>query len=140
MSSIIENKKIQIFSDKLFGILFILTGVFAISGGFYTWGNGNLLTQSELVKVLVPWADVIITGPLSIICGYAILKNRYWGRTLGLVLSGIYIFGSVLVFISIIWQHNYSVFLIIPAISGMMIGVGFTIKMISYSLSATSKP
>ena len=126
--------------DKLFGVLFILTGLFAIFGGLYTWGDGNLLTQGELVKVLIPWADVILTGPLSIICGYAILKNRYWGRVLGLVLSGMYVYGSVLVFISIIWQHNYSVFLIIPASSGMMIGVGYVVTRIKNSLSAPSTP
>ena len=133
------NDKKIIFSDKLFSILFILTGVFAICGGLYTWGNGNLLTQTELVKVLKPWADVILTGPLSIICGYSILKNRYWGLVLGLVVSGIYIFGSILVFISIIWQNNYSIFLIIPATSGMMIGLGFISVMIRNGLFATSK-
>lgn len=123
-------KNDSLFFGKLFGILFILTGIFAILGGLYTWGDGNLLTQSELVKVLIPWADVIFTGPLSIICGNALLKNRHWGRDLGLALSGVYIFGSILVFISIIWQHNYSIFLIIPAVSGMLIGLGYVIKIV----------
>ena len=112
--------------NKAFGILFILTGIFAIAGGLYTWGDGSIFVQNELVKVLIPWADILLTGPLSIFCGYGILKNQYWGQILGLNVSGIYIFGSILVFISIIWNKDYSVFLIIPACSGLFIGLGFT--------------
>jgi len=114
------------FMNKAFGILFILTGIFAIAGGLYTWGDGSIFVQNELVKVLIPWADILLTGPLSIFCGYGILKNQYWGQILGLNVSGIYIFGSILVFISIIWNKDYSVFLIIPACSGLFIGLGFT--------------
>jgi hypothetical protein len=112
--------------NKAFGILFILTGVFAIAGGLYTWGDGNIFAQNELVKVLIPWADIILTGPLSIVCGYGILKKHHWGQVFGLLTSGIYIFGSVLVFISMVWNNDYSVYLIIPALSGFLIGVGYT--------------
>jgi len=112
--------------NKAFGILFILTGIFATAGGLYTWGDGSIFVQNELVKVLIPWADILLTGPLSIVCGYGILKNQYWGQILGLNVSGIYVFGSILVFISIIWNKDYSVFLIIPACSGLFIGLGFT--------------
>ena len=111
---------------KTFGILFILTGIFAIVGGLYTWGDGSILSQSELVRVLIPWGDVILTGPLSIIGGYGILKKYPWGDILGLNISGIYIFGSLLVFISIFWNNDYSIFLIIPAVSGLAIGLTFS--------------
>ena len=112
--------------NRAFGILFTLIGVFAIVGGLYTWGDGSILTQSELVKVLIPWADIVLTGPLSLVCGYGILKERYWGRMLGLITSGVYMFGSILVFISIIWNRDYSVFLLVPATSGLLIALGFT--------------
>jgi len=112
---------------KIFGILFILTGIFAIAGGLYTWGDGTILSQTELLTVLIPWADIILTGPISLISGYGILKNLNWGRILGLFTSGIYILGSVLVFITIVWNNNYSVFLIVPSISGLLIGVGFVV-------------
>ncbi len=110
---------------KLFAILFILTGIFAIAGGFYTWGDGSIFDQNELVKVLIPWADIILTGPLSIFTGYGILKKTNWGQKFGFITSGIYVFGSVLVFISMVWNENYSIYLIVPAVSGMLIGVGF---------------
>lgn len=111
---------------KVFGILFILTGFFAILGGLYTWGDGSIFQQTELMKVLIPWADVLLTGPLSLICGYGILKRRSWGHSLGLITSGIYVFGSLLVFINIFWNRDYSIYLIIPALSGCLIGVTFT--------------
>lgn len=116
--------------NKAFGILFILTGFFAIAGGLYTWGEGSIFAQNQLVKVLIPWADIILTGPISLVCGFGILKNRYWGRVLGLTTSGIYIFGSVLVFISVLWNKDYSIYLIVPAFSGLIIGLGFTISML----------
>jgi hypothetical protein len=110
---------------KIYGTLFILTGLFAIAGGLYTWGDGSILSQYDLVKIMIPWADIIFTGPLSIICGFGILRNQYWATILGLVTSGVYIFGSILVFISLIWNKDCSIFLIIPAISGLLIGLGF---------------
>ena len=112
---------------KGFGILFILTGIFAIAGGLYTWGNGSIFHQTELLTVLIPWADIILTGPISLISGYGIIKNTNWGKILGLLTSGIYIFGSVLVFITIVWKKDYSVFLIVPSISGFAIGAGFVV-------------
>ena len=112
---------------KGFGILFILTGIFAIAGGLYTWGNGSIFSQTELLMVLIPWADILLTGPISLISGYGIIKNMNWGKILGLLTSGIYIFGSVLVFITIVWKKDYSVFLIVPSISGFVIGAGFVV-------------
>lgn len=113
--------------DKVYAILFILTGFFAIIGGLYTWGDGSIFQQTELLKVLIPWADILLTGPLSLISGYGILKRKPWGHFLGLFISGIYVFGSLLVFISIFWNKDYSIYLIVPALSGSLIGVGFTV-------------
>ena len=110
---------------KAFGILFILTGIFAIAGGLYTWGDGSIFSQTELLTVLIPWADIILTGPISLVCGYGIMNNLNWGRVLALITSGIYIFGSLLVFITIVWNNNYSVYVLAPSISGFIIGVSF---------------
>jgi len=121
--------------NKVFGILFILTGIFSIVGGLYTWGDGSIFSQTELLTVLIPWADIILTGPISLVCGYAIIKNLFWGSVFGLVTSGIYILGSVLVFIAIIWNNDYSVFLIVPSVCGFLISLGFVI----FSLKEKSK-
>lgn len=124
---------------KLFGILFVSTGVFAILGGLYTWGDGSIFQQRELIKVLIPLADVILTGPLSLACGYGILKHYKWGGVLGLATSGIYVFGSTLVFISIFWNNDYSIFLIVPALSGAAIGVGYISFVLSGSTTGVEK-
>lgn len=113
--------------SKIFGILFTLTGIFAIAGGLYTWGDGSIFSQTELLKVLIPWADVLLTGPLSLLSGYAILKKISWAKIFGLLTSGIYLLGSVLVFITIIWNSDYSIFLIVPSVSGFLIAIGFTV-------------
>jgi len=115
---------------KAFGILFILTGVFAIAGGLYTWGDGGIFSQTELLTVLIPWADIILTGPISLVCGYGIINKLNWGRDFGLITSGIYIFGSLLVFITIFWNNDYSVFLIVPSISGFLLGAGYVVSTI----------
>jgi len=111
--------------NKIFGTLFILTGFFAIVGGLYTWGNGNIFKQNELIKVLIPFADIIVTGPLSIISGIGLLKKKYWGKILGLSSSGIYIFGSVLVFTSVIWNNYFLIFLILPSTTGLIIDIAY---------------
>jgi hypothetical protein len=90
-------------------------------------GNGNIFDQNELVKVMIPWADIILTGPLSIVCAYGIIKEKSWAFLMGIAVSGIYIFGSVLVIISIFWNSDYSILLIIPAISGFAIGTAYII-------------
>ncbi|MDX1314329.1 MAG: hypothetical protein R3356_02405 [Eudoraea sp.] len=110
-------------TNRLFGILFILTGFFAIIGGLYTWGEGSIFKQEELSKVLIPWADVIFTGPLSLLCGYGILKSRFWGELIALATAGIYVFGSVLVWIGMVWEGVYPWYLTIPSISGFLIGI-----------------
>lgn len=110
---------------KRFGILFILTGLFAIIGGLYTWGKGNIFHQSELIEVLIPWADIILSGPLSIVGGIGLWYHKSWAVWLGATISGIYIFGSTLVFITIFWDMNLSFFLLVPALCGLLIGVFF---------------
>ncbi len=112
---------------KIFAILFILTGFFAIIGGLYTWGEGSILKQNELVKVLIPWADIVLTGPLSIVSGFGLLKNKSWAKVFSLNLSGIYVFGSILVFTSIIWNNDFSIYLIVPSLTGFLIGLSYTI-------------
>ncbi len=119
--------------NRLFGILFLLTGIFAIVGGLYTWGEGSIFEQDELAKVRIPWADTIVTGPLSLVCGYGLMKKKNWAQVLGLATSGIYIFGSVLVFISMIWEGDYPIFLTVPASSGMLIGSGYIVLSLAKS-------
>jgi hypothetical protein len=116
MSSVakLKNRRYQ----HIFAIFFLLTGVFALLGGLYTWGDGVLFSQTQLAKVLIPWADVLLTAPLSIASGIGLMRKKQWAYYLAAATSGIYLFGTALVFISMIWNRDYSVFLIVPASSG----------------------
>jgi hypothetical protein len=116
---------------KLFGILFTLTGIFALAGGLYTWGDGSIFEQTELLTVLIPWADILLTGPISIISGIGLLNKKYWGRTLGIFTSGIYMFGTALVYISMVWNNEYTVMLLIPSTSGLLISSSYLILVLT---------
>lgn len=86
---------------KLFAWLFITTGIFAIAGALYTWGNGWLFAQHNLLNKLIPLADLLIAGPVSLIAGYGVARQKQWGIIAGLVTCGIYLFGTALVYIMI---------------------------------------
>jgi len=116
----------QPLTHSLFTWLFLTTGIFAIVGSFYCWGEGWLFSQRNLSNVLIPLADLIVSGPLSIISAYGLWSKRGWGIYAALLSSGVYLFGSVLVFITITWNGSpYPIQLIIPAISGMSIAILF---------------
>ncbi len=120
---------------RLFGILFTILGLFAILGGLYTWGEGSIFYQVDLHKVLIPWADIVVTGPLSLLAGYGILRKRHWAVAIGVATSGIYIFGSTLVFITLIWEGNSSLDLLVPALLGIFIGTVFILLCIKKQIS-----
>lgn len=109
--------------NKKFGIIFCLVGVFAIVGGLYTWGKGSIFHQTDLLEVLVPWADVILTGPLAIVSGYGVYKNHHWAKLLGLVTAGIFLFGSLLVFITLVWHQQFVIQLFFPAFFGTLLSL-----------------
>lgn len=113
---------------KLFAWLFITTGIFAIAGALYTWGNGWLFAQQHLINKLIPLADLVIAGPLSLVAGYGILIKKAWGIITGLVACGIYLFGSALVYI-LVAEGGLPIDIryIIPPIFGIAISLSFII-------------
>ena len=80
--------------EKFISWMFLSTGVFAIVGALYTWGEGPLYLEDDLLTALVPWADLLFTGPLSILAAYGIFIRKDWGHVVGLMVCGIYLFGS----------------------------------------------
>jgi len=118
------KKESKIYS--VFAWLFFTTGVFAVVGSLYSWGEGWLFNQFNLSNGLVPLGDLILTAPLSFIASCGLWFKKVWGVYIGLLTSGIYSFGSVLVFISVIWRGSpYPVQLIIPPVVGLLIAISF---------------
>ncbi len=77
-------------------------------------------------------ADLISIGPLSFISAFGIFKMKNWGLKLGTLTSGAYIYSSFLVFIILIWHGPpYPFELIIPSLSGLIIGVSFLIDVLN---------
>jgi len=128
-------------TSKFFSWLFLSTGVFAIVGALYTWGDGPIYDQKDLLIVLVPWADLLITGPLSILAAFGVWKFRSWGFILGLMVCGIYLFGSALVYITLIWNGApYPPELLYPPILGIGFGIAYPIWLLKYPQALTLQP
>ena len=113
---------------KLFGWLFLLTGIFSIVSSLFAWGKGWLFSINNFNDFLIPMADLIAIGPLSLISAFGIFKMKNWGLKLGTLTAGAYIYSSFIVFIILIWHGPpYAIELVIPSISGLIIGVSFLI-------------
>ena len=128
-------------TSKFFSWLFLSTGIFAIVGALYTWGDGPIYHQRDLLAVLVPWADLLITGPLSILAAFGVWKMRSWGFSLGLMVCGIYLFGSALVYIALIWNGApYPPELAYPPILGIGFGIAYPIWLLKYPQALNLRP
>jgi hypothetical protein len=112
--------------EAMFASLFGLTGIFAVVSGVYTWGDGWLLAQTDLGRALIPWGDVLLAAPLSLLTAAGLARGARWGRPLGLVTSGAYLLGSVLVWVSVAWVGPpYPWTLVFPPFAGLLLSVGF---------------
>lgn len=113
---------------KFISWFFLLTGIFAIVGALYTWGDGPIYHQKDLLTVLIPWADLLITGPLSLLAAFGVWNRKSWGFLLGLMVCGIYLFGSALVYISLLWNGApYPFELVFPPIVGILFSISYPI-------------
>lgn len=114
------------FSFRAYGWLFLSTGIFAMVGALFTWGTGWLFARHDLSESIIPVADLLIAGPLSILAGIGLFNAKRWGIILGIACSGIYIYGSIQVYFLLIrngppypWQ------LLLPPIFGIGIATSF---------------
>ncbi|NQS92614.1 MAG: hypothetical protein HQ574_09415 [Chloroflexi bacterium] len=77
---------------------------------------------------MVPWGDLLITGPLSLLAAFGVARRKSWGYVVGLMVCGIYLFGSALVYISLIWDGApYPLKLVFPPVVGIGFGISFPI-------------
>lgn len=113
---------------KFISWFFLLTGIFAIVGALYTWGDGPIYHQKDLLTILIPWADLLITGPLSLLAAFGVWNRKSWGFLLGLTVCGIYLFGSALVYISLLWNGApYPFELVFPPVVGILFSISYPI-------------
>ncbi len=111
---------------KIFAYLFLLTGIFALVSSLYTWGKGPLWSQRELIQAWLPWADLILTVPLSFLTAFALFAPKRYAPSLGLITSGVYLLGSVMVYIEVLWKGPPCPLpLLIPPIFGIGIALFF---------------
>ncbi len=113
---------------KFLSVSLFLTGIFAIAGAFYRWGDGSIFNAPPRTDLQLYIADILITGPISIIAAIGFLKLKKWAILSSILASGIFIYGSALVYIDVLQNGApYPLKLIIPPIFG--IGLSLAIIM-----------
>jgi hypothetical protein len=75
------------------------------------------------LTILAPWADLLFNGPISILAAKGVHFKKNWGYIVGLMVCGIYLFDSGLVYITLIWQGvSYPLQLALPPIIEITFG------------------
>ncbi|MHA2104540.1 MAG: hypothetical protein ACW981_14020 [Candidatus Hodarchaeales archaeon] len=116
------------FVPKIFASSLFLTGIFALVGSLYTWGDGFLFSALPGTDLSLFVADLIITTPFSFISAYGFWNLRRWGLYLGWFTAGVYIYGSAIVYIMVLQQGPpYPMDLVIPPVFGIIISGGLMI-------------
>ncbi|MHA1984586.1 MAG: hypothetical protein ACW967_09545 [Candidatus Hodarchaeales archaeon] len=110
---------------KIIASSLFLTGIFALVGSLYTWGDGFIFFAPPGTDLTLFVADLIITAPISIIAGYGFWNLHRWGLYLSWFVAGVYIYGSAVVYTMVFQQSPpYPMDLVIPPIFGIIISIG----------------
>jgi len=109
--------------QRLFAILFLTISAFAFIGSLYSWGSGVLFDQQKSHELLLPIVDLLFTFPLSLAAGYLLIKSHPLGFTMGLILAGSLLYGSIAVYVEIYLMESYSWRLVVPPIAGIALSV-----------------
>lgn len=84
---------------RVFGLVFILFGLFAIGGSILLWGEGFYFTFPKDLDLAIPTADIFVNGPASILTGIGLWRMRKWGYAMAWFTAGLYMYGSVEIFV-----------------------------------------
>lgn len=115
-------------THRIFALLLGSTGLFALVSALYTWGDGPLWEQTELTHVLIPWGDLLLAGPTGMAAGYGLWTGKRWGRAMAMFAAGIFVFGSILVGVMVVWHGPpYPWKLLLPGATGMAIGIAYAV-------------
>ncbi len=113
----------------VFTLFFMFTGLFAVVGGLFTWGKGWILTHEVEADVLIPLADVVLAGPTSLVTTWALYRKKDWGILLGLMVAGMYLFGSVQVYIRVGFHDGPCPWeWVVPPVAG----IGFSLAYVAW--------
>ena len=104
---------------NILSLMLLLTGIFAIIGGLYTWGEGFIFNAPTGTDLRIFIADILIAGPFSILASLGLWKCKLWGLLFSWFVSGVYLYGSVAVYVMIFQNGSpYPFELILPPLAG----------------------
>lgn len=110
----------------LFAFCFLSTGIFALVGSLFAWGEGWLFDPANLYDHSLALADLILSTPLLLLAAWGLFQKKRWAGPLGLVVVGILLLGSVLVYLDL-WLLGppYPLSLVVPPIFGLGLSVAY---------------
>lgn len=105
------------------GMLFMATGFFAMLGSIYSWGDGLLFRIQAGVNFNILVTDLVLAGPFSLVVGVALFNMHQRALVLGILACGMYLYGSVLIYVYM-WQYgDFQWLLFVPATFGLLFTV-----------------
>jgi hypothetical protein len=125
------KKTIQIQKNaRIFSLSFLMTGIFAAIGALYRWGDGPFFHAPPGTDLQLYITELVVAAPVAIFTAVGLSRLRRWGMLLALFSTGIFIYGSVLVYASMLLTgFPFPLELIIPPIFGIGLSIA-TIKWI----------
>jgi hypothetical protein len=105
----------------------MLTGIFAIVGALYTWGDGIIFTvESDFLPIIV--LDLFLIGPMCLMLSLAIFTQNHQMRTLKLIVVGMLITSSLMVYITEFLDGSpFDIIIILLPIMGLLLSLGLII-------------
>ncbi|NMC06867.1 MAG: hypothetical protein GYA24_16735 [Candidatus Lokiarchaeota archaeon] len=102
-SRLANEKTLQIKkSARMYSMSFLTTGIFAAVGALYRWGDGPLFSAAPGTDLELYIAELVVAAPAAILASVGMSRLRRWGMLLVLFTTGVLIYGSILVYASIL--------------------------------------
>jgi hypothetical protein len=109
---------------KTLAISYFITGLFAAIGALYRWGDGPLFLAQQGDDIELFIAELVVAAPASILASIGLVKLQRWGMIMSLFSTGVFIYGSALVYASIfIFGAPIPLKLLIPPIFGIGLSI-----------------
>jgi hypothetical protein len=115
----------------LFSWLFLSTGIFALVGALFTWGEGWVFSERVFDKAWLPLGDLFVSAPLSFLAAAGLRSRKTWGCVLGAFAAGVYLLGSALVWIQLVWNGQpWPWQLACPPVAGTSLALGYFVWLV----------
>lgn len=119
-----EDRTRSLLAVKILAVLLFLFGLFAFFGSLFLWGEGFILQFPEGVDLSFPVADILVNAPGCIVASVGLWKLRRYGYVAAQIVAGIFMYGSVKIFVGVVQGGLPSTVEIIgPQVVGVIVAI-----------------